>query len=95
VGGVQQLAIEVGWLDTVGDRIQIFICGAETLQDAAQRINPRAVRLRPAGGELDTGDGIVTATDSNALAAAVAVLASVVVARVAADALTCAHARQL
>ncbi len=91
----QQLAVEVGWLDAVGDRIQIVIRGAEALQHAAERINPRTVRLSPAGGQLDTGDGIVTSADADALATAIAILASVVVARVAADALTCAHGAQL
>ncbi len=79
----------------MGDGIQIFIRGAEAFQHAAERINLRAIRLRPAGGQLDPGNGIVTSADADALAAAVAILASVVVARVAADALTCAHGAQL
>jgi hypothetical protein len=90
-----QLVVGLRWLDPVRDRIQILIRGAEALQHAAERINFRAIRLRPAGGQLDTGDRVVTAADADALAAAIAILASVVVARVAADALTCAHGAQL
>jgi hypothetical protein len=88
-----QFAVEIGRFDAMQHRIQIVICGAEALQQAAKRINPRAVRLRPAGGQLDVGDGIVTSADADALAATLAILASVVVARVAA--LTCAHGAQL
>jgi hypothetical protein len=79
----------------MSDGIQIFVCGAETLENAAERINARAVRLRPAGGQLDTGDRIVTSADADAIAAALTILASVVVAGVPADALTCAHGAQL
>jgi len=93
--GFEQVAVEVGWFDPVGDRIQIFIRAAEAFKHAAERINLWAIRLRPAGGQLDTGNGIVTSADADALAAAVAIFASVVVARVAADALTCAHGAQL
>jgi hypothetical protein len=79
----------------VGDRIQIFVRGTETFENAAQRINARAIRLGPAGGQLDTGDGIITSADADAIATALAILASVIVAGVPADALTCAHGAQL
>src|SRR5258708_36508024 len=90
-----QLVAGLRRLDPVGDRIQILVRGTEALQHTSERINFRAVGLRPAGGQLDTGDRVVTAADADAFAAAIAILASVVVARVAADALTCAHGAQL
>jgi hypothetical protein len=92
---LHQLVVGFGWLDAMGNRIQILVRGAEALQHTSERINFRAVGLGPAGGQLDTGDRVITAADADAFAAAIAILASVVVVRVAADALTCAHGAQL
>ena len=69
------LAVEVGRLYAVGHRVQVFERGAEAPEDSAKRVGGRAVGLRPAGGQLNTGDGIVSAADADALAASVAILA--------------------
>jgi hypothetical protein len=78
--------------------VQVLVRGAETPQNAPQRIRVRAIGLRPPRSQLDTGDGIVTTADSDAIAAAAVILTvTAIVAGIAADigALTCAHAVQL
>jgi hypothetical protein len=69
------LAVDVGRLYAVGHRVQVFERGTKTSEDSAKRVGGRAVRLRPAGGQLNTGDGIVSAADSDALAAWLAIVA--------------------
>jgi hypothetical protein len=44
---------------------------------------------------LHSGDGFITSADADAIATALAILASVIVAGVPADTLTCAHGAQL
>jgi hypothetical protein len=82
----------------VDDCIQVVVGGAEPPQNAAKRIRGWTVGLRPTRGQLNADNGVVTAADSNALAALVAMLAVVVVAGVAAGGvgtLTCGHGAQL
>ena len=59
----------------MGHRVQVFERGTKASEDSAKRVGGWAVRLRPAGGQLNTGDGIVSAADSDALAAWVAIVA--------------------
>jgi hypothetical protein len=90
--------VQIGRLDAVNHGIQVFVRGAEPLEDGAQRIGVRTVGLRPARSQLNTSDGIVTTADSDAIASVALILVvTASVAAIAADigALTCAHAVQL
>jgi hypothetical protein len=82
----------------VDHRVQILVRRAESLEGRPQGIGVGAIRLRPSGSQLNTGDGVVTTADSDAIASvAVILVATAIVAAIAADigALTCAHAVQL
>jgi hypothetical protein len=59
----------------VGYGVQVLESRAKASEHAAQGVRGRTVRLRPAGGQLNAGDGIVSAADSDALAALVAIVA--------------------
>jgi hypothetical protein len=91
-------AIQIGWLYAMDHRIQILVRGPESLEGRPEGVGIRAVRLRPACGQLNTGDGVVTTADSDAIASvAVILVGTAIVASIAADVrpLTCAHALQL
>jgi hypothetical protein len=78
--------------------IKVLVGSPETLEHACQRIRVRTIGLRPTRSQLNTGDGIVTTADSDAIASVAVILAvTAIVADIAADvgALTCAHAIQL
>src|ERR1700730_1646789 len=93
-----QVAIQIGWLHAVDHGIEVLVRRAEALEDGPQRIRIGTIGLRPTRSQLDTGDGIVTTADSDAIASAAVILAvTAIVAGIAADtgALTCAHAVQL
>lgn len=79
-------------------RVQILEGRSKASQDVAQRVGRRTIRLRPTGGQLNAGDGLVSGADSDTLAAPIAIIAvRALVATAATDvgALTCAHAVQL
>jgi hypothetical protein len=93
-----QVAVQIGWLHAVNHGIQIFVRGAETLEDGPQRIGVWTVGLRPPRSQLNTGDRIVTTADSDAIASVAMILVvTAIVAAIAADIgpLTCAHTAQL
>jgi hypothetical protein len=74
----------------VNHRVEVFVGGAESLQDRAQGIGFRAIRLCPTGGKLDARDGIVAPANADALDTTGAIAAFVLpVASIAA--LNCAH----
>jgi hypothetical protein len=84
------LAVEVWWLHPVGHGVHILKSGPKALEDTAERVAGRPVRLCPSSSKLDAGNGIVSGADCYAVAASVAIIA--VWALVASGAaLTCAH----
>ena len=93
-----QVAVQNGRLDAVNHGIEILVRRAEALEDRPERIRIGTVGLRPTRSQLDTGDGIVTTADSDAIASvAVILMITAIVAGLAADvgALTSAHVVQL